>query len=136
MANSMRVLGALCVAAALVLSTGGVAYRIKAEPEASRVTPVEQAAATDGDPRIAKTEQAPDPGTCPAPEGASSKPVVVQLKGAPPSKDFVPLNTSGYNYADPRHVPAVVPDPPPTEAEAADPARLDDSVPAAPQDGE
>lgn len=129
MANSMRVLGALCVAAALVLSTGGVAYRIKADPqpEASHAAPVEP---------IAKTEQAPDSGTCPAPEGASSRPVVIQLERSPSANEFISLNTSGYNYSDPRRVPAAAPRRPSSESESTEPAGAESPVPATPQDGE
>jgi hypothetical protein len=130
MAFCMRVLGAFCVAAALVLSTGGVAYRIKADPQPqlSRVAPSAPAAQASADEASAQAEQVNETGSCPAPGGASSKPVVIQIERMPSEKEFISLNSSGYNYSDPRRVPAAV------APQTAEPAASENSLPATSED--
>ena len=105
--------------AALVLSTGGVAYRIKADPQpnASRVAPGAPAA---------QAEQLDDAGSCPAEGRAASKPVVIQIEQIPPAKEFISLNSSGYNYSDPRRVPAVAPPQTSPEGGSPEPAAAED----------
>jgi hypothetical protein len=127
----MRVLGTLCVIAALVLSTGGVAYRIKADPQpqAGGVASAATTAPADLDESEAQAEQSADPESCPADGGAAPKPVVIELEQLPPAKEFISLNGSGYNYSDPRRVPAVVPEQPSPQAETPQ-----SSPPATPQD--
>jgi len=93
------------------------------------VAPAAPTTPANADEAGAETPQAAEPGSCPAAEGASPKPVVIRLERLPSPKGFIPLNSSGYNYSDPRRVPAIVPEPTspePASAEAAAP------VPATP----
>lgn len=116
----MRVLGALCVIAAMVLSTGGVAYRIKADPRAGHA-----AAPT------APAEAQPE--SCPADEGAAAKPVVIKLEQLPSAKEFISLNGSGYNYSDPRRAPPIVPEPVSPESGSAESEAGSSPPPASPR---
>lgn len=87
----MRVLGVTVVMLALVLGAGGVARRPLAD-DAPSAPPAESA----------------ESGTCkPTPQPRA---VEIDLSKTQPPKDFVSLNTRGYNYRQPGDPPQVIPD--------------------------
>jgi hypothetical protein len=133
MANSMRVLGLLCVAAALALSSGGVAYRIKADPQPQpgRVAP--GTVTTPAEAEQTATSAA-DTGSCPAPDEAPPKPIVIKLERLPSAKEFISLNGSGYNYTGPGRIPTVLPEPASPESSSAEDEAGTSTAPASPRD--
>jgi hypothetical protein len=80
----MRALGLSLVVISLCFSTGGVALRSHAGPEAAAKAPADDA------------EQA----QCRAPRTRSASATLV-IPDRDAAKSFVPLNGQGYNYGDP-----------------------------------
>jgi hypothetical protein len=87
MESMMRALGTFCVAVALVLSTGGVAFRSLAEP-------VTETAATEAEPEQAQCRLR-------EPRGAEREEFDLSELAKRERPGFVPLNGQGYNYQKP-----------------------------------
>ena len=96
----MRALGVTLVTLALVLGAGGVARRPLADTSSGTApAPAESAKPAESADTGGSCKNLPPP-----------RVVEIDMAKFPAPKDFVSLNTRGYNYRQPGEAPQVIPD--------------------------